>query len=124
MFERKNQPELSGTAKGLSRLIYPNREFYRSVAIIALPIVLQNTITMAVNLTDSLMVGELGEACLSGASLANQFILFMHTLLSHSHHENIYGRNGHHPPRRCLSEMVSIHLFFSCRLALMHDHFA
>ncbi len=65
----------------LQQFIYPHPEFYRNVAAIALPIALQNTITMAVNLTDTLMVGKLGETCLSAASLANQFILFMQTMI-------------------------------------------
>ncbi len=45
------------------------------VAAIAIPITLQSLITIGVNMTDTIMVGALGEVPLSGASLANQFIM-------------------------------------------------
>ncbi|MBC3798554.1 MATE family efflux transporter [Acetobacterium tundrae] len=45
------------------------------VAAIAIPITLQSLITIGVNMTDTLMVGSLGEMQLSAASLANQFIM-------------------------------------------------
>lgn len=45
------------------------------VAAIAIPITLQSLITIGINMTDTIMVGALGELPLSGASLANQFIM-------------------------------------------------
>lgn len=45
------------------------------VAAIAIPITLQSLITIGINMTDTMMVGMLGEVPLSGASLANQFIM-------------------------------------------------
>jgi len=45
------------------------------VAAIAIPITLQSLITIGINMTDTMMVGALGEVPLSGASLANQFIM-------------------------------------------------
>ncbi|MCD8069333.1 MAG: MATE family efflux transporter, partial [Lachnospiraceae bacterium] len=56
------------------RLISKNREFYKAVARLALPIGLQSLITLSVNLVDTVMVGQLGETSLSAVSLANQFI--------------------------------------------------
>lgn len=62
-------------------LIYPERLFYRKVFSIALLIALQNLITFGVNLTDTMMVGMLGETELAAASLANQFISVFQTLV-------------------------------------------
>lgn len=53
------------------------KSFYKTIAAIALPIALQNLIGFGVNMTDTLMIGSLGEAPLSAVALANQpfFIL-------------------------------------------------
>ena len=54
-----------------------NRAFYRDMFKIALPVALQNIISYSVNLTDTVMLGKLGEIALSAASLANQvFFVF------------------------------------------------
>lgn len=45
------------------------------MAAIAIPITLQSLISIGVNMTDTMMVGSLGEMQLSAASLANQFIM-------------------------------------------------
>jgi len=42
---------------------------------IAIPLTLQSLITIGVNITDTMMMGSLGEMQLSAASLANNFIL-------------------------------------------------
>ncbi|MBI4857913.1 MAG: MATE family efflux transporter [Acetobacterium woodii] len=55
--------------------IIKDTSFYKLVAAIAIPITLQSLITIGVNMTDTMMVGALGEVPLSGASLANQFIM-------------------------------------------------
>ena len=51
-----------------------DKEFYKRVAAIALPISAQSLITIGVNMTDTIMLGKLGETALSASSLANQFI--------------------------------------------------
>ncbi|WP_330604858.1 MATE family efflux transporter [Mediterraneibacter hominis] len=58
----------------IQTLIYPDRRFYREVALIALPVALQGLITIGVNITDTLMIGMLGERQLSAASLATQYM--------------------------------------------------
>ena len=50
------------------------KEFYKSVLAICLPIMLQNGITNFVNMLDNLMVGRLGNAEMTGVSIANQLI--------------------------------------------------
>lgn len=49
------------------------RQFYRSLAALVIPIVIQNFITNAVNSADVLMLGYVGQSELSAVSLANQF---------------------------------------------------
>ena len=61
--------------------IYPEKVFYKEVFSIAVTIALQNLITFGVNLTDTMMVGTLGETELAAASLANQFISVFQTLI-------------------------------------------
>lgn len=58
-----------------------DKNFYRVLFSIALPIAAQNFITFTVSLADSLMLGKVGEIALSGANLANQlfFILMIVT---------------------------------------------
>lgn len=50
-----------------------NRQFYRSLMALVLPITLQNFITNAVNSADVFMLGYVGQTELSAVSLANQF---------------------------------------------------
>ena len=55
-----------------------HKQMLKSFLIIALPVALQNLLTYAVNLMDSIMVGFLGEIQLSAITVANQpFFLFM-----------------------------------------------
>lgn len=51
-----------------------DREFYKNVASIAVPISLQSLITIGVNMMDTIMLGNLGDTAISASSLANQFI--------------------------------------------------
>ncbi|MCI8494485.1 MAG: MATE family efflux transporter [Lachnospiraceae bacterium] len=50
-----------------------NRNFYRSLASLVIPITIQNFITNAVNSADVFMLGYVGQTQLSAVSLANQF---------------------------------------------------
>lgn len=63
-----------------------DKNFYKSLAAIALPIALQNVIGFGVQMMDTIMVGALGDTSLSGASLANQpsfvFMIFNFGLAS------------------------------------------
>ncbi len=58
-----------------------DKNFYKLLFSITLPIAAQNFITFTVSLADSLMLGKVGEIALSGANLANQlfFILMIVT---------------------------------------------
>lgn len=57
----------------LDRYWVTDKQFYKKVFIILIPIVLQSIINQGVNMMDTIMVGKLGEASISASSLANQF---------------------------------------------------
>ena len=56
------------------RALVGDRSFYRTVMAIIIPVIIQNSISTFVNLLDNLMVGALGDAEMSGVSIANQLI--------------------------------------------------
>ena len=51
-----------------------DREFYRRVAVILMPILIQNVITNFVSLLDNIMVGQVGTEPMSGVAIVNQLI--------------------------------------------------
>ncbi len=51
-----------------------DKKFYKTLAVFALPIAAQQMITVGVNMADNIMLGQLGENPMSGATLANNFI--------------------------------------------------
>ena len=57
----------------MSQIFVKDKDFYKSFLIIALPVVLQNCITIGVNMLDTIMLGSFGELYLSATSLSNQF---------------------------------------------------
>jgi len=62
----------------MSKLLISDKNFYKTVAGIAVPIALQGLITNGVNMMDTIMIGAVGETELSAVSLANQFINIFH----------------------------------------------
>ena len=64
----------------LNKLIAKDKSFYKTVAIVAVPIAAQSLITVGVNMMDTIMVGRVGETALSAVSLANTFINIYHIL--------------------------------------------
>ena len=64
----------------LNKLIAKDKSFYKTVAMVAVPIAAQSLITVGVNMMDTIMVGQVGETALSAVSLANTFINIYHIL--------------------------------------------
>ncbi len=58
-----------------------DKAFYRMLLSIAIPIMLQNGITNAVNLLDNLMVGRLGTEAMAGVSIISQFVFVFNLLI-------------------------------------------
>ena len=54
-----------------------DRAFYRRVFAVALPIIIQNTITNFVALLDNIMVGQLATAQISGVTIVNNNLMFI-----------------------------------------------
>lgn len=54
-----------------------NKQFYRQVLVIALPIILQNLITNFVSLLDNVMVGQLSTAQIGAVTIVNNNLLFI-----------------------------------------------
>lgn len=61
-------------------LISKEKNFYKLILSIALPIAVQNLITFAVSMIDTMMLGSLGEVQLSAASIGNN-LFFILTIL-------------------------------------------
>ena len=55
----------------MDRLFVKDSSFYRRLFRISFPIIMQNVITIGVNMMDTIMLGSFGEVQLSGSSLAN-----------------------------------------------------
>lgn len=60
--------------KKTKKLLVRDKAFYKKLFTISWPIIMQNVITIGVNMMDTIMLGKYGEAQLSGSSLANDFI--------------------------------------------------
>jgi putative MATE family efflux protein len=62
-------------------VIVKDKSFYKNLLTLALPIMLQNLITFGINFTDNLMVGQLGEAAISGVYLGGQIQAYLTMLI-------------------------------------------
>lgn len=56
------------------KIFVRNSRFYKTLCVLAVPIALQQFITVGVNMADNVMLGSLGEIKMSGVTLANNFI--------------------------------------------------
>lgn len=65
--------------RGMSRF-FGDRQFYRNVVTLVLPLVLQQTIASVVNLLDNVMVGGLGTEAISAVAIVSQ-IVFVYNLM-------------------------------------------
>ena len=57
-----------------------DKEFYKRIATIAIPVTLQSLVTIGINMADTIMLGSFGESQLSASALANQFLSLFHIL--------------------------------------------
>ena len=60
--------------KNLLNSFIGDKAFYKRTLAIAIPMIIQNTVTNLVNLLDNLMVGSLGTEQMSGVAIVNMFI--------------------------------------------------
>lgn len=62
-------------------MLIKDKKFYHMFLVLCLPIVLQNVISLSVNLTDNLMLGRYAESALSGVTAVNQIQFIYQNLL-------------------------------------------
>lgn len=55
------------------KLFVRDKDFYRDVALIAIPVAMQSVISIGINMMDTVMLGAFGEVQLSASSLSSQF---------------------------------------------------
>lgn len=65
----------------MSRLFITEKNFYRNMLVLSLPIVLQNLISNGLAIADNIMVGSLGEVAISSVTQANQITFVLNLFL-------------------------------------------
>ena len=61
-------------------IIKRNKAFINTMIIIAIPVVIQNMISIGLNMIDTVMVSELGENAISAVGLANRIYFIFTTI--------------------------------------------
>ena len=105
------------------------KTFIKDVFILALPIGFQFLINQVVDLIDSLMIGSLGEACITAVSVSNSFIWLSNTFVfgiaggASIIAAQDYGRNETKRIKKLLSLMLVISLIISIGFMLAMTFF-
>ncbi|MBQ7801516.1 MAG: MATE family efflux transporter [Oscillospiraceae bacterium] len=58
-----------------------NKEFYRSLIVVGIPVVIQNLLNSSLNLIDTVMVGRLGEQSVAAVGAANQLFFILNCIM-------------------------------------------
>ncbi len=64
----------------LRECVLGDRPFYRHVAVVVMPIIVQNTLSNVISLLDNVMVGQVGTLPMSAVAIINQ-LLFVYNLV-------------------------------------------
>ena len=73
---------MRGKTENMKLSKYADKDFYRKIMQLALPIIFQNLINTAVNSADVLMLGFVNQTSLSASSLANQISFVLNLFYS------------------------------------------
>ncbi len=73
-FETGNREEAIKYKFTLKECLFGDRTFYRRVAMVAVPMIIQNTLSNVVGLLDNVMVGQLGTNSMSSVAVVNQLL--------------------------------------------------
>ena len=65
----------------IRKTLIGDRAFYRTVATLVVPVIIQNAITNFVSLLDNVMVGQVGTLQMSGVAIANQLFFVFYLCL-------------------------------------------
>jgi putative MATE family efflux protein len=108
-----------------------DREFFRAMLAIAVPVAFQQLITAGLNMIDVLMVGQLGESSVAALGLANQIffllILFLFGVTSGMSifTAQFWGKRDieqiHHVLGICLTIAISVAMFFTLAATLIPE---
>ena len=60
---------------------FADRDFYKKVLAISVPIIIQNSFTHLVSLLDNVMVGTIGTEAMSGVSIVNEFLFIFNLFI-------------------------------------------
>ena len=102
-----------------------DKNFYKLLFSITLPIAAQNFITFTVSMADSLMLGKLGETAISAANLANQFffilmiITFGITAAAMVFASQYWGKGNIYSLKRIITIMLHIAFVISTAFGIM-----
>ena len=75
-FETSNREEAIKYKFGLKECLFGDSAFYSRVAMVVVPMIIQNTLTNVVGLLDNIMVGRVGTIPMSAVAIVNQ-VLFI-----------------------------------------------
>src|SRR5688500_11994579 len=113
----------------MSLAFFRDKDFFRAMLAIAVPVGFQQLITAGLSMMDVLMVGQLGETAVAALGLANQIffllILFLFGVTSGMSifTAQFWGKGDiehiHHVLGICLIVSVSVGLLFSLAAPLM-----
>lgn len=67
--------------EGIRMIFTEDFGFYKKMAKIALPIIIQNSVSFLINFVDNIMVGQLGTEAMSGVAIVNQLIFVFSTCI-------------------------------------------
>ena len=76
MIETSNREEAIKVKFTLKEAMLGDAAFYKRVAMVVLPMIVQNTLSNIVGLLDNIMVGQVGTLSMSAVAIVNQ-ILFI-----------------------------------------------
>lgn len=74
------EPMQTSNTLTLRECVFGDRPFYRHVAVVVMPIIVQNTLSNVVSLLDNVMVGQVGTLPMSAVAIINQ-LLFVYNLV-------------------------------------------
>ena len=61
--------------------IIADKKFYKTMLLIAVPVMVQNLVSSLLNMMDTIMVGKLGETEIASVGIANQYFFFFNMVL-------------------------------------------
>lgn len=106
-----------------------DKQFYRMVLTIGLPIMIQNGITNFVNLLDNIMVGSIGTEQMSGVAIVNQLLFIFNLCIFGAisgpgiFSSQFYGKKDHEGIRHCFRFKMLAALLITATASLIFGLF-